>query len=397
MTEYMLKGTMDLPRRFELHFDRPVAVYRAGETVSGRLLVQVDDTMPLRTLFIVLRGEARVEWEEDSGDSRKTIPATTVVSDSKDIISIKRTVIGLRGADITDNEIATGTHEFVFSFTLPAEPLPTSFEGDYGHIRYWVKAVIDRPWMSKPTTKKCFTVLETQHLNPSQLACKFTDKLETNVGSFLCRPAPISLEASTNKHGYCPGEAILLCIECKNYSKHKFLEARGTLVQRVHYYSQDKAKSRMVDNPLLHKKGDPPEPRGVLRWRNEALIIPCVPLTTMCDSLITLTYFLKISLIGMKTEKEPTMQLYLPVIVTDVKCEKSRKASRYSVQSNFSLPGTPDTKEDMIFTRTTDFSHEHFEHSMMGGSDVRDETDDKYTLGDLRFTPLYPYVYAAVD
>ena len=51
-----------------------------------------------------------------------------------------------------------------FEFTLP-EKLPTSFEHNEGHIRYWIRAHIDMPWLTARQTVACFTVINPLDLN----------------------------------------------------------------------------------------------------------------------------------------------------------------------------------------------------------------------------------------
>ncbi|XP_077990628.1 arrestin domain-containing protein 3-like [Glandiceps talaboti] len=397
MSEYMLVGSMELPERFEICFDRSVPIYRAGENVSGRLIMQVKNTYSIRTLHIVLKGEAHVEWEEKSA-SKKSSSTSTVINDTIEVVNLKKIIIGLKGADIVSNEITAGNHEFPFTFTLPTTKLPTSFEGDYGFVRYWLKVVMDRPWMSKPSCKRCFTVIESKEYDVNKLAGKCSDKLEINVSSFLCKSDPVSLEASTDKQGYCPGEVLTICLECKNYSRKKFSETRATLIQRIRFCTHGQTLTRMTDNPLTHKRGDPPDPRGTLRWINEEMKIPSIPMTTSCECLIQISYFLKVTLQGDRTGKEPTLQLYLPIIVMDSLCQdQPRKTPRNSsVHSNITLPGTPEMNEEcFVFTKNTNLSQEQFEPSMMGGSDVRDDRDDKYIMGEMIFTPMYPH--ASID
>ena len=62
-----------------------------------------------------------------------------------------------------------GTHTYYFECKLPPE-LPSSFEGQYGQIRYLAKAYLDRPSdvvskKSSIVTKKAFTVLSGLDLN----------------------------------------------------------------------------------------------------------------------------------------------------------------------------------------------------------------------------------------
>ncbi len=51
-----------------------------------------------------------------------------------------------------------GFHRFPFQFQLPNRPMPCSFEGTLGHVRYFMRAVIDRPWKFDHVTKRAFTV-----------------------------------------------------------------------------------------------------------------------------------------------------------------------------------------------------------------------------------------------
>jgi len=60
--------------------------------------------------------------------------------------------------------LSEGEHCFPFSTVLPTK-LPSSFEGEFGHIRYTVKTVIDRPWKFDHEIKSAFTVISTVDLN----------------------------------------------------------------------------------------------------------------------------------------------------------------------------------------------------------------------------------------
>jgi hypothetical protein len=60
--------------------------------------------------------------------------------------------------------LQSGEHCFQFSVILPNN-VPSSFEGQYGHVRYTVKATLDRPWKFDHEVKAAFTVLSHLDLN----------------------------------------------------------------------------------------------------------------------------------------------------------------------------------------------------------------------------------------
>lgn len=57
-----------------------------------------------------------------------------------------------------------GENSYPFTCALPPN-LPSSFEHDYGHVRYTVKAIIDRPWKFDHETKMAFTIVSNFDLN----------------------------------------------------------------------------------------------------------------------------------------------------------------------------------------------------------------------------------------
>lgn len=64
------------------------------------------------------------------------------------------------------SEINLEAGELIYPFTcvLP-QNLPSSFEGEFGHVRYTIKVVLDRPWKFDQETKMAFTVISPLDLN----------------------------------------------------------------------------------------------------------------------------------------------------------------------------------------------------------------------------------------
>lgn len=81
------------------------------------------------------------------------------------------TYVLLSGGEI---EIQSGEHKFPFTCSLPTN-LPSSFESDFGHVRYTVKATLDRPWKFDQDVKNPFTVIAPLDLNQEPRAAVCTE------------------------------------------------------------------------------------------------------------------------------------------------------------------------------------------------------------------------------
>ena len=61
-----------------------------------------------------------------------------------------------------------GEHSFPFEFRLPEENLPSTFVGKNGYVKYWLKAILDRPWKDDKAVAEAFTVLERVDVNQAE-------------------------------------------------------------------------------------------------------------------------------------------------------------------------------------------------------------------------------------
>ena len=77
------------------------------------------------------------------------------------------------GNDVT---LQPGNFSFPFQFPLPPHSLPTSFEGTYGSVRYWIHAVADRPWRTNlQFDSPLFIVERVQIRDPALLVSERLD------------------------------------------------------------------------------------------------------------------------------------------------------------------------------------------------------------------------------
>lgn len=72
---------------------------------------------------------------------------------------------------LSDNKenIQPGVYKYPFAFKIPQRPLPSSYEGSKGAIRYFIQIRIRRPIPFPDVTRyKCITVLEEIDVNQSK-------------------------------------------------------------------------------------------------------------------------------------------------------------------------------------------------------------------------------------
>lgn len=81
-----------------------------------------------------------------------------------------------------------GEHSFPFEVRLPEDNLPTTFEGKHGHVKYWLKAILDRPWKDEIKIVEPFTV---------------TERIDVNQPEFLVRSCTDhSVQCKLHEYGY---------------------------------------------------------------------------------------------------------------------------------------------------------------------------------------------------
>lgn len=165
---------------------------------------------------------------------------------------------------ITDNDapkitLLRGTYCYPFQFQLP-ENIPSSFEGEYGHVRYTVKATIEKPKRFTHVTKTAFSVIGSLDLNTIpqiDVSFFFQNKmakylselmkwlfyritwfrlqapagmtLSKNICCLCCTSGPISALLSLPRRGYVPGDIIPVVVEIENLSRRKIASASITL------------------------------------------------------------------------------------------------------------------------------------------------------------------------
>ncbi|KAE8741271.1 hypothetical protein FOCC_FOCC013193 [Frankliniella occidentalis] len=219
-----------MPVILRISFDRPYAAYYGGETVTGRVDMQVDKPTQIRAVTITFRGEASVHWTETKSKSSGTGSSTETVTYSASEIYFSNKVYFV-GGDSGDITLSPGDYVYAFQCLLPPT-LPNSFEGVHGHIRYTTKAVVHRPWKFDHGARAAFTVVAPLDLNMyPQARAPIEREQSKHFCCLWCKSGPLTMSVRVPHGGYVPGQTILLQIQIDNASTTNVRNLRGTLNQ----------------------------------------------------------------------------------------------------------------------------------------------------------------------
>lgn len=140
-----------MPISCEIIFEKnPNKVFYAGRSLHGSIRLTLTSDRNVRGIFVKIDGSAKTICKADNFGEN-------CLNDRIEVIS--------------DTRLAIGTHEFRFRFRIPSK-LPSSYEGEYGFIRYTVTVLIEIPKLPNIEYEKRITILRLTNLHDPDLQVK---------------------------------------------------------------------------------------------------------------------------------------------------------------------------------------------------------------------------------
>ncbi|XP_076629535.1 arrestin domain-containing protein 17-like [Colletes latitarsis] len=238
-------------RTFRVDFDRIGATYMVGETITGTIIVENTKEKSVTGLYFSAKGEARVQWEEKRTENNRTRRDT--YTNSQEYFKYRFNVLN-SNAD-SRVKIPEGYHEYPFQFQLPHN-IPTSFEHKYGHIRYTVKVVIDRPFKFNHECKAAFTVVSMLDLNAHRHKCLgIDDEAKKNFYNCCCIFAgSSSIRVRIPSTGYVPGQSIVTTLDYSNSSENIRITGFSTQLLREIKFHASTGKTKIEHSEIATAK-----------------------------------------------------------------------------------------------------------------------------------------------
>lgn len=289
---------------FDIKFKDNKNAYYAGDTIDGSVDLNLRSQIELHGIRIQFRGESFVCWQ-----NQKVQGIYENVSSHKSFWNQTFTAWGSSMHEETSAALPSGHHTFHFSVQIPVNNIPSSFENKYGTIRYWAKAYIDRSFCEESRVKP-FTVLQSIDINAKKYQSKVSNDAEKTTCCFCFKPSSLSLAASLDRSGYCPGESIAVNCRARNRARRDMGGIKARLIQKVIYHAD---KHYKMQETILSAIGGNKIERGRTKvWENQMLKIPAVP--PSIDIASNLAVFYKVQ-ITMVVPNGVDLQFQLPITI----------------------------------------------------------------------------------
>ncbi|VDO90973.1 unnamed protein product [Heligmosomoides polygyrus] len=298
--------------RFDIILNNPEDVYFAGQEISGKVIIEISEPKKVNEILLELKGRARTYWTKHSGKSRKHVSHSEPYFLEQFNTNYTHKFVVTKNGKEKERVLPAGVHEVPFSYTLP-KSLPTSFEGEFGHIRYTCRAICERPWDFDIVSRKAFTVIGVEDINSDPRLNEPISTCESNhTVAWCCRATgSITAELKLEKSGFTPGEKISVSYRSVlSGSATTVLEllsigriASGTFAG----HEQMKSTTRVI------LKIDKPEvPANTSTgWLVETITVPSLPPRLGKCKIVSVTYSIDL-------EIDQTLVVSCPVVIGSI-------------------------------------------------------------------------------
>ena len=239
-------------KKFEIHLDHDIDEqyqYEPGESLTGKIILNLADELNVKAIKVQIRGEAMVSLDDET---RKTDPLTASEIYVDESVSVLDEPSG--------TTVSKGENSFLFDYTLPSN-LPSSFIGKYGNITYVVKATLKQGYenqvgIGSTITSEPFLVLRRHDIKShvELLRPRNAEIVKASKCSFLfCRNSKLEAEFTVAKTGLLPTEDIIINALITNNYPQSIVSSQAILTLNSTFHARNEMKQH---NQIVNKKID---------------------------------------------------------------------------------------------------------------------------------------------
>uniref|UniRef100_A0A8C6U3F2 Uncharacterized protein n=1 Tax=Neogobius melanostomus TaxID=47308 RepID=A0A8C6U3F2_9GOBI len=219
-------------------------IFSNGDTINGRIILEVSKETKVQALTFRAQGQARVCWNEQYGQYAH------MVYTSNEKYDVSHHILRKTRNDGTE-VIGPGRHVFPFSFKIPDGKMPSTFQSSVGKIVHKLKGELKQSMQLTKTAKTHFTFVSSADMDipgllEPQSGCK--DKTISAFGS-----GTVAIDVHTERLGYWQGKTTFKAVLNQNQSS-RAVKPKFVLYRKKSYFAQ--GKRRMNTKDVLKEKCD---------------------------------------------------------------------------------------------------------------------------------------------
>ncbi|XP_030374220.1 arrestin domain-containing protein 17 [Scaptodrosophila lebanonensis] len=322
----------------DMQLDRPNGQYQAGETVNGNIYLTLPERQLIKAIALEANGYAACSWLKPQKQKKKNQQPqeqNVVVIDKskgkqKEPIAFEQRVDYLAstsyfiGSEAARHKIMdAGVYHFAFSVPLP-ENCPSSYEGQYGHIRYTLQLVL---LLGGDTNERLVahyrTLQVVQHADLRHESATLNEPLDEQQLERTPRmkfwQRPLLLELNIPRRGYAPGEGISVHVRLHNPQQLMLSELIYKLNLLTTYTGQQRGKPKRQDTKLerrnllssVHQLSN--TPRSELFQHLHTLTVPQMPPSLEVVSCQCLQLSYEVEVVAKTTQRTRFIMAQVPV------------------------------------------------------------------------------------
>ncbi|XP_028270693.1 arrestin domain-containing protein 3-like [Parambassis ranga] len=288
-----------------------------GDFVTGQVTVEVAKDCQINSLFIKFKGKAEVSWSERHGQ-------TTVVYRSKDkYFSVRHYFVGNNdsseedqqrlinqtAADTYSSVVAPGCHVYPFTFQIPFQEMPSSFNGSVGKIVYSLEATLSRSMrIDKKGSTKINFVSKTDPSNVSWLMAPKHDSKDKKMK--VLTTGTVAMDVKIEKTGFYQGEGLKVFASIQNNSSRE-IKPKYCVYRKHSFFAKGKRKLDTKD--LFKEVGDPIPPNSKENLTRVITIPPDVEPSILNCKIIKAEHRLRIYL-DVKYASDPEIKFDIVIL-----------------------------------------------------------------------------------
>ncbi|KAF1388616.1 hypothetical protein PFLUV_G00092140 [Perca fluviatilis] len=342
---------------FQLVFSDPArSFYSSGEKLSGSVQLQAALPCRLTGLRVSAAGCARVDHR--CGKNRKNrSQEVEYLKYEEDLRLEEQLSRDSEGFYLLPSD---QTFSFQFGFELPAAGhLVSSYKGKFGQVRYYVRAVLNRPSQNALQCEKEFEVEEPLDVNRPNLLAPAAAANQKKVTCMFIPDGQVSISAQIDRKGFCQGEDI--CINAKFENTCSRIVVPKAAIIAKHSYLAD-GRTKEAHEKLCAVRGNHIISGMCDMWQGKTIRVPKLKPSLLGCDIIKVDYALMISLHIPGSER---LAVELPLVIGTVPFSgvgsrtSSMSSAAESVSSWSSFPSAPPSSWSSFPSAPPSYSNIH--------------------------------------